>query len=318
MSTGRRAEGVIGANATLGLIDYIHSQGGTVAPDALVENVAVLFGVSRAKILNTISLLKDLGIVEMHDEWISSSEVVPGPDVLGARLVDYIIGQHLLPGLGDAMLLAEGTDEVWVDAKRAPGRHLGIGALLVELGVFHRDCLTATNWRIGAQYAEQFVQAVARSNDAFAQGTLSADDLRRKVEENLETGLRAEEWVVSFEKSRLKEHPLRRQIRRVSDRHAGAGFDVLSFRDRSSIAHNWLIEVKSFVGVPRFYWTANEIECAEREGERYVLYLVDRSQMQLQDYEPHVIPGPYEFFFGADSPNDWDVVATEYQISANA
>ncbi|MYJ74150.1 MAG: DUF3883 domain-containing protein [Gammaproteobacteria bacterium] len=215
-------------------------------------------------------------------------------------------------------MLVDGKDEVWVDAKRAPGRHLGIGALLVDVGVFHRDRLTSTTWRVGKQYADRFVEAVARSNDALSLGTLSADDLQRRLAESAEAGLKAEEWVVAFERSRLKDHPLRRQIRRISDRHADAGFDVLSFRDRPSIVHNCFIEVKSFVGTPRFYWTVNEIECARREGERYALYLVDRSQMQRQDYEPRVIRGPYEFFFGTETSSGWDVLATEYRMSTNS
>ncbi len=304
--------------STLGLIDYVHNQGGMVATDALVENVAILFGASRVKIMNTITLLENLGIVKMRDGWVSIEETVEEPKALGERLVDYVVEQHLTPDFGNAMRLPEGTDEVWVDAKRAPGRHLGIGALLVELGVFHRDRLTSTSWRIGNHYAEQFFQAVAKSNDNIALGTLSSDDLRKKVEKNLEAGLKAEEWVVSFEKNRLEGHPLRGQIRRVSDRHADAGFDVLSFRDRSSIAYNRLIEVKSYVGISRFYWTANEVDCAKRQGERYVLYLVDRTQMQVEGYEPHVITGPYEFFFGTDLPNGWDMVANEYRISVSA
>lgn len=318
MSNARQAEGVIGANATLGLIDYIHSHGGTVTTDALVKNMAVLFRASRVKILNTITLLNEVGIVNMHDGQISSSEVVKRPDVLGARLVNYVIEEHLPPGFGNALILADGTNEIWVDAKRAPGRHLGIGALLVDLGVFNRDHLTSTTWRIGNQYADRFVQAVARSNEALALGTLSAKELQRRMVENAEAGLKAEEWVVRYEKDRLKDHLFRRQIRRISDRHTDAGFDVLSFRDQSSIVHNWLIEVKSFVGAPRFYWTANEIECAKREGERYVLYLVDRSKIRLHGYEPFVIRGPYEFFFGAEAPSCWDVVATEYRISTSA
>ena len=309
---------MIGASATLGLIDYIRSHGGEVTADSLVENVALLFRASRAKIQNTIALLDDLDIVEVRGDQVSSSELVERPDALGARLVDYVLAEHLPPGLGDALSLVDGTNDVWVDAKRAPGRHLGIGALLVDVGVFHRDRLTSTTWRVGDQYADRFVQTVARSNDALSLGTLSADELQRRLTENAEAGLKAEEWVVRFEVSRLKDHLLRRQIRRISDRHADAGFDILSFRDRSSIVHNWFIEVKSFVGIPRFYWTANEIECAKREGERYALYLVDRSQMQGEEYEPRVVRGPYEFFFGREAPSGWDVVATEYRMSASA
>lgn len=316
MSNVRRAEGVIGATATLGLIDYIHTQGGAVLADSLVENVAVLFRASRAKIQNTVALLVDLGIVEMRGEHVASFEKVERPDALGARLVDYVLAEHHQPDFSDLLLLVDGTNEIWVDAKRAPGRHLGIGALLVDIGVFHRDRLTSTTWRVGDQYADRFIQAAARLNEAFSLGTLSVDDLQRRLTQSAEAGLRAEEWVVRFETSRLKDHLLRRQIRRISDRHADAGFDILSFRDRSSIAHNWFIEVKSFAGSPRFYWTANEIECAKRKGERYVLYLVDRSQFQREDYEPHVIRGPYGFFFGPEAPSSWDVTATEYRMSA--
>ena len=309
---------MIGASATLGLIDYIRSHGGAVGADSLVENVAVLFRASRAKIQNTVALLDDLGIVEVRGDQVSSSEVVERPEALGARLVDYVLAEHPPSGFGDAFLLVDGTNEVWVDAKRAPGRHLGIGTLLVDVGVFHRERLTSSTWKVGDEYAGRFVEAVARSNDALSLGTLSADDLQRRLAANAEAGLKAEEWVVRFEMGRLKDHPLRRQIRRISDRHADAGFDILSFRDPSSIVHNWFIEVKSFVGSPRFFWTANEIECAKREGERYVLYLVDRSQMPREEYEPRVIRGPYEFFFGSEAPSGWDVVATEYRMSASA
>ena len=318
MSIRRLSEGVLGASTTLGLINFINDRGGIVEPELLIENIAVLFQASRTKIKNTISLLADVGIFKVSDGRISSLEVIAELEPLGTRLVDYVIENHLPPGFGNAMLLSESGNDVWVDAKRAPGKQLGIATLLVELGVFRRDRLTSPNWHIGKQYRDKFIQAVARQNETFSLGTLSAIGLQRKMKHNLEAGLRAEDWVVDFEKSRLESHPFKDQIRRISDEHVDAGFDILSFRDRKSLTHNRLIEVKSFVGAPSFYWSANEIERARQEGERYILYLVDRGKMQVEGYKPREIRGPFEFFFGSETPRDWEVVANEFRIFSNA
>ena len=316
MSSVKLSDGLINASATLGLVEFVRRERRAIACNSLVENTAVLFGVSRAKALNTVMLLSEIGVFEIQDDKVFSSEEILGLDVLGARLVKFVFEQYDSIRLGDAIRFAEESSEIWIDAKRAPGRSLGIASLLFEVGVFQRDRLSSPFWRVTDQYREQFISAIAYSNDAIVEGTRTAKDLERTLNANLNAGNKAEDWVVSFEKRRLADHPLVSQVRRISEIQVDAGFDIVSFRDRSCIAHNWLIEVKSFLGIPRFHWTRNEIDCAKKEGERYVLYIVDRNQMQLQDYRPIMISGPYEHFFGSASPLGWSVDASEYRISS--
>ena len=298
------------------MIKYLRDHGGEISRDVLVEDVAVLFGASRAKLQNTIDLLLVAGVIESKSDRTVAVKNILGQEQLSLQLVDYVISQHFPDSCGDAMRMSLKPKQVWIDAKRAPGRHLGIATLLVELGVFRRTRLTSPLWRIDGKYAPFFLEAVAQANETFIKKTFTKEELQRKVEQNLEDGTNTENWVVSFEQKRLKDHPLTRQIRRISDDHVDAGFDVASFRDSGSLSHNWLIEVKSYTGLPRFYWTSNEIERAKREGERYVLYLVDRTQIGNIDYEPTIITGPYDFFVGLDVTEGWNVVASEFKISA--
>ena len=284
--------------------------------DVLVEDVAVLFGASRVKLHNTIDLLLVAGVIEIIDDRTTILKDIAGPEQLSLQLLEYVVMTHFPNSCCDAMHLSLESKQIWIDAKRAPGRHLGIATLLVELGVFRRARLTSPLWQVDEQYTPIFLDAVAKANQSFVECSFTAKELQSKVDQNLKAGLVAENWVVSFEQKRLQDHPLARQIRRVSDDQVDAGFDVASFRDSGSLAYNWLIEVKSYTGLPRFYWTANEIECAKRERERYVLYLVDRTQIGKLDYKPTMITGPYDFFLGLDAREGWNVVASEFMISA--
>ena len=278
--------------------------------------MAVLFGVSRIKVRNTIALLNDLELVELSLTGVAGKEKLERAEQLGTKLVRYITGRQLQPGFADALLVSESRDEVRVDAKRAPGRHLGIASLLVELGIFHRERLTSPIWQIGERYVEDFVRAVTQTNESQTWGSLDEEELQRNIDQNREAGRAVEEWVVGYEQARLEGHPMLRQIRSIAEDEVDAGFDVASFRDRFSMSHNRLIEVKSFVGAPVFYWTLNEVECARREGDRYALYLVDRAKMASKSYHPRVVVGAYEYFFGAKVlAAGWDIAATEYRLS---
>ena len=71
----------------------------------------------------------------------------------------------------------------------------------------------------------------------------------------------------------------------------------MSFSGPNTLHHDLFIEVKSYEGPKRFFWTRNEIATSEDLGESYSLYLIDRSQMHLDEYEPQIIPGPYAALF---------------------
>jgi hypothetical protein len=130
-------------------------------------------------------------------------------------------------------------------------------------------------------------------------------------------GLEAELWVLDYERRRLPAHPLRDQIRRVSEENVAAGYDIASFSAPSVLHHDTHIEVKSYEGRKRFFWSRNEIETAEALAEAYVLYLVDRAQLGRSGYVPEVIRGPYSgLFLSAES--GWSISPTTFECVADA
>src|SRR3546814_10445077 len=94
--------------------------------------------------------------------------------------------------------------------------------------------------------------------------------------------------MLGREQRRLATHPLVEQVTRVSIENAGAGFDIISFSTPSAIVHDHFIEVKSFSGRRRFFWTRNEMETARRLGEAYHLCIVDRDRIYPSDYSPEI------------------------------
>ena len=71
------------------------------------------------------------------------------------------------------------------------------------------------------------------------------------------------------------------------------------------LEHDQFIEVKSYAGDERFYWSAGQIEVAKGLGEKYHLYLVDMKKITHNDYCPGIISGPYTYFLESDQ-EDWD------------
>lgn len=133
-----------------------------------------------------------------------------------------------------------------------------------------------------------------------------------KLEEILEQkqihGAEAEEFVVTFEKQRLFNHSKLQDIQKISDYDVSAGYDVISYNDIDSTEYNRFIEVKSYEGNERFYWSKNEVSQARIKRDEYFLYLVDRKKMN-DNYEPLIIQNPFENVFSSDlwvkEPQTW-------------
>ena len=79
-------------------------------------------------------------------------------------------------------------------------------------------------------------------------------------------GVQAEEFVLEFENIRLEKHPLRSQIRRISNFDIGAGYDIVSFEGLDSKSLDRFIEVKSYNKIPEFFWSKNEVRTSEIKG----------------------------------------------------
>jgi hypothetical protein len=104
---------------------------------------------------------------------------------------------------------------------------------------------------------------------------LSAEGFRRLQQAREEIGELGEQWVVEHEIRALHDagrDDLAGRVQRVSIRNVAAGYDVLSF---DTDGNEKYIEVKTTVLTTNvFQITANEIETAEKYGDRFWLYFV--------------------------------------------
>lgn len=125
---------------------------------------------------------------------------------------------------------------------------------------------------------------------------LTQASLLKILEIQQRQGELGEEFVLTFELRRLSHHPNISNIKRISIVDVAAGYDIVSFEDETSPQLNRFIEVKTFKDKPHFHWSANEIETAKLQGDKYYLYLVDINQIDNTNYEPIIICNPIKYF----------------------
>lgn len=123
---------------------------------------------------------------------------------------------------------------------------------------------------------------------------ISLQDFKKNQEILDLYGNEAEEFVLSYERKRLSLNPFKDKIERISLLDVSAGFDIISFKNKNSLVCDRFIEVKSYSGNPSFYWSRNEVDLAKMRGEDYCIYLVNRDEMDKEDYSPHIIINPYQ------------------------
>lgn len=125
---------------------------------------------------------------------------------------------------------------------------------------------------------------------------MSLQKLLKNLDKQQEQGEKGEKYVLNYEKSRLKGHPRIKDIKQISQIDVCAGFDIVSFDNQDSDNLDRMIEVKTFEGTPRFYWSSNERKQAALLANHYYIYMVDYSKINTADYEPLIIQNPIEYF----------------------
>ena len=122
----------------------------------------------------------------------------------------------------------------------------------------------------------------------------SLEKLKLQLEQQEKQGEMAELFVLEYEKKRISNAILNKDIKRVSLIDVAAGYDIVSYDSDEAVEYDRFIEVKSYVGSPHFYWSNNEIETAKLYGNKYYIYLVDASKMIDEKYVPDIICNPAE------------------------
>lgn len=317
MSGARESDGLLEAEQVYALLDLIGGTSSRPTPDQLARELRVRASASAAKTYNTIQMLRRFDVLEMVDghaklrvgeKWARSAWHTEIGRLTALALADRLAQR------GPVGCLQRGGDGggLWLDSMSLPGSHDGLSFWAVEFAAAIRERTTSRLWRVAEPFEAIFLEVARKSNIRHARRLLTAEQFAARRDRDAANGLLAEEWVLSQERERLKDHPLLDQVRRVSDEDVSAGFDILSFSSPNALQHDLHIEVKSYVGSRRFFWSRNEIEIAEELGEQYSLYLVDRSAMAMPSYSAQVIKGPYSALFQTGLPG-WTISPDGYE-----
>ena len=138
---------------------------------------------------------------------------------------------------------------------------------------------------------------------------ISVEEFKQSLERNERYGMEAEEFVFNFELKRLNQV---KEIEWISRYIVNAGYDIASYNHENDSNHNRFIEVKSYSGGNlSFYWSKNELKESKRRLSNYWIYLVDRTKILEEDYEPIMINNPFYKIFQNEN---WSKSIENYKI----
>lgn len=192
---------------------------------------------------------------------------------------------------------------IFINNNRIPLRYSGFRNLLISYGFFIKDEIIKFNFFIAHEYQEWFCNYVIPNIESAYINKNSLDKLKKQKEKQENAGKQAEKFVLKYEKRIRTKHRKVGNIRIISEVDTSAGYDILSYSSDNSLLLDKFIEVKSYVRSQYFYWSANEMKVAKKEGQKYYIYLVDRDKMSDAEYHPIQIPNPAETLF--NNP-DWN------------
>ena len=212
---------------------------------------------------------------------------------------DYIIGLifdkkgNLKKYFGDFFARFEHRDGTYYFTPNLQERlkHSGVRNFLIGLGVLEFDA-----------NLHRYVATPEISPYLLDQTrVLTYNDFVGDVRAAEELGLKAELAILDQERKLLKKFPaLQKRIRHMSLENVRAGYDILSFEQRSG--EGWrekYIEVKAVSPIDwHFYWSRNEVAKAKEFRDAYYLCLVPVSgPNDFNLYEVKLIPDPYKNIF---------------------
>lgn len=141
---------------------------------------------------------------------------------------------------------------------------------------------------------------------------IGIEEFKKSMEQQQIYGEEAEKFVLKFETDRLKN---KKEIDWVAEYVVNEGYDIASYNEIEDEQPNRFIEVKSYDGPKAyFYWSRNEYQVAKLKGVCYWIYLVNRSKIKNEGYEPEKYQDPFNTILG-DHNIDWIEEVDKYKIS---
>lgn len=262
----------------------------------------------RLNFPGAVSLFKYLGVIEEKAGYLYPTE-------LGVKLTESDDIEKELCSLcfrktiEDALLDTQAVHySVNVDKYTIERYGFSVSAALFRniLIQYHALKEVSGDLVISSEYEDIFVEFQRKKKVE-----ISLEKLKKQLEAQEEQGEKAEQFVLTYETTRLVNHPEKNKIKQISIIDVTAGYDILSFDSDDSSKLDRFIEVKSYIGNPHFYWSQNEIEKAKLYEAQYYIYLIDAEKITDVNYEPRIIKNPAEVILGSD---DWIMNPTSYMV----
>ena len=251
------------------------------------------------------------GLIEVTEqsmqEWRSLDRSLDFGLVITQRLLSYIDScQVYNPFVSMSTLTFNPQiDSYTISNADIPTGFLPIRHFFVESGILIPDISTSTltiNNAYWSVWQKLKLVEIAKSEVGVEKlKGMTIEQLLELKEYQRELGRQAEAWVLEFEKKRLYGHRLIDKIKIISEYSVNSGYDIVSFHDLASEQYDRFIEVKSFNKQIGFYWSRNELKVAKKIGCNYYVYLIDRSRLDKENYEPTLIENAYSKIFLSES-----------------
>lgn len=281
----------------------------------LLRDLAATNSISWLRARNTVEKLIAYGLFQTDAKSLvrlAAEERLDWPEWIAERVVTEFTALLTKAEAWSCVGRDPATGGLMIDAMTLPPIRDGLAMWLTDFGIAQRAAVQTRFWTVADDHSKAFLTGARDANKKPPRRAKSAERLAADLARQAEAGAAAEAWVVQYERERLSDHPLRDQIRQVSEDDVSAGYDIVSFASVHSIRHDRFIEVKSHGERKVFHWSRNEIATAVEFGEDYALYLVDRDRCGQAGYAPHTITGPTPEMFALPE-SGWRVEATSFE-----
>ena len=283
----------------------------SIEKEELLSNFSRIHSVKNFNAL--IYLFEELNLIESSDSFINQKNSKFWKHINGNpnKLVDILVNTRVQDLKKSKILsskyLTNQSGKMRLKGRMLPFRLSALKSFLITI-----SALVKTNVEGEFLVSDPLSNLIVKFPEDYLGENYSQAELEESKEladkNKKRAGEIAEKWVVNYEKKRLiasgLDSKLLRKVKRISQTHAKAGFDIVSFESETSKSPDRFIEVKSFNIQPRhFFWTDNEITKAREFTENYFLYIVDRDQIEKENYNPIIVKNPFEEIFDGKELN---------------
>lgn len=256
----------------------------------------------RGKALdNSIALLLGLNFIEKENGIYSKKTSATTYELFSQKLRDGIVTNYQNEIRG--MVVGpkhydEASGMFFLYVNDIPLKYMGLAMLLEQLGDFCRN--KNKEYIIDERKYSRWLE---EDDDK----TISVDEFDKIQLLKRKLGEEAEEYIIDYERKRLKKEGINREPKHISKIDVSAGYDIASYTEEG-VHPNRFIEVKSCDSSYSFYLSRNEIETAKIKDNAYYLYLYNRTNDEVI-----MIQNPYLVIFSNES--EWMHEPSSYRIT---